>query len=105
MGGGSDIEAKSDKLRLPVDLLAISENHRHGGEYVYRDNWTTVKVFEDLLTQWRQGFGGPTGIDYKALPVVFDIRNIKSTDREVIFNGLQVMEAAAITEMKERAKS
>lgn len=61
-----------------------------------------VAIFTDMLTQWRVGANGATGLDYKSLPVVFSFRRIKAADRAEIFDGLQIMERAALKEMAER---
>lgn len=47
-----------------------------------------------MLTQWRVGPCGATGLDYAALPAVLNIRKVK--DREDVFECLQVMERAAL---------
>lgn len=52
-----------------------------------------------MLTQWRVGVNGVTGLDYAALPAVLDIRNVPVEDREDIFECVRVMEQAALKEI------
>lgn len=92
----SDPLKAATRLGLPLELVQESENFSHATEGVYPDNWMTVRVFTDLLTQWRMGYSGPVGLDYGAIPVVFRIRKVKPDDREHVFDGIRVMERAAL---------
>lgn len=60
-----------------------------------------LNVFNSLATQWRLGIKGPSGIDYSVLPVVMDLHNINQQDRTQLFADLQVMESAALEQMRE----
>ena len=104
MGGGSDKNEAASRLGLPVDLLDDSDTFKDTDQGIYPDCWPTVSVFCDMLTQWRVGPTGITGLDYQALPVVFRIRQIRKRDRAEIFNGLQIMERAALRAAIERHK-
>lgn len=88
---------------MPLELVMEAEGFKksdHDG--IYPDNWQTVGVFLDMLTQWRTGMNGATGLDYTALPVVLRIRKVALAEREDVFNGLQVMERAALTHMRRK---
>ncbi len=50
-------------------------------------------------TQWRVGMGGAIGLDYVALPLVAKALRIKLTPAR--FDGLRVMEGAALVVMGE----
>lgn len=102
MGGDGGKEAAAGRFGVPVDLLDDAENFRHADQGVYHDNMATVETFCDMLTQWRMGPTGPTGLDYQALPVVFRIRRIPRADHGDIFSGVQVMERAALKRILER---
>lgn len=57
-----------------------------------------VQLFIDMDTQWRRGgmSGARSGMDYTALPLVFDIRGIPKKQRAQMFDDLRVMEVAAL---------
>ena len=94
MGGGSDLSEAADRMGLPAELLQESEGYK--AVEIYPDNSATVSVFCDMATQWRVGPAGLTGMDYKALPVVLNMRGIKRDGREDLFDGLRVMERAVL---------
>ncbi|OAI11795.1 hypothetical protein A1507_19875 [Methylomonas koyamae] len=57
-------------------------------------------LFVSLGTQWRiGGMGDVIGLDYTAVDAVFRIRRIKN--RASLFDGLQVMEEAALAAFRE----
>jgi hypothetical protein len=105
IGGGSDVEETSNRLGLPLDLVKESESFRDVEGGIYPDNVQAVRLFYDMLTQWRVGVGGSTGLDYTALPVVMGIRKIKRKDRESLFESMQVMEHAALKSIKESSST
>jgi hypothetical protein len=88
------------RLGLPLDLVQDSEQARWC-DGIFLDNIPVVGVFRDMLTQWRVGAAGATGLDYSALPVVFRVRGIRGADRADVFDGLQIMERAALAAMRE----
>ena len=88
-------------MGIPKELAEESETFKHS-DGVYPDNWQSYQVFIDLLTQWRVGRSGITGLDYQALPVVLKIRGIKKRDRAEIFDCIQIMERAALKKVVER---
>ena len=49
-----------------------------------------------MLTQWRVGMAGATGLDYTALPAVFDLCGIKKKRRADVFDALRVLEGEAL---------
>ncbi len=68
---------------------------------LWPENMTTVEVFASMTTQWQTGMNGPTGLRYEALPVVLDLLGIAAPARRDVFDGLRVMERAALAEMRE----
>ena len=64
---------------------------------VWPENMPVVRLFDAMRTQWRVGFSGAYGLDYTPLPAVMDILGIE--DRAYAFEGLRVMEYAALHEM------
>lgn len=69
---------------------------------VWPDNWQTLQVFTDLMSQWNVGMNGVIGLRYEALPLVLKMHGIKRKRQREVFDGLRVMERAAITEINKR---
>ena len=63
---------------------------------IWPDNLAPFEVFAALQTQWRVGMGGPTGLDYAAVPVVMEMQEVAPGDRRRVFEDLRVMEAEAL---------
>lgn len=58
-----------------------------------------MRVFADMMSQWNVGTGGVIGLRYEALPLVLEIHGIRRKRQRDIFDGLRVMERAAVQEM------
>lgn len=69
---------------------------------VWPDNWPVLLVFSDLMSQWNAGMNGVIGLRYEALPLVLKLHGIKRKRQREVFDGLRVMESAAITEINKR---
>jgi hypothetical protein len=106
MGGGSDneeeIERKREFLRLAGLPEDLTEECKQEDEGVYPDNWQSVNLFLDMMTQWRVGMGGVIGLDYNALPVIWNARRIKTAERGDLLDDLKMMERAALAHLQER---
>jgi len=61
---------------------------------------TAVNVFCSLVTQWRVGPAGPTGLDYTAMVPVLDLLSVPAQERGALFEDVQTMERAALEEMR-----
>jgi hypothetical protein len=59
------------------------------------DCWETLMTWLRVQTQWRTGASGVIGLDYVAVDVV--LRRYRASDD--VFEGLQIMERAALREM------
>lgn len=99
VSGGGDIDAQAAATGMPVEFVAMAMGH--ADVEVYPDNWPVVRLFADMSTQWRVGMSGLVGLDYAALPVVMDLRGVAAADRGEVFDGLRVMESAALEELRE----
>lgn len=66
---------------------------------VWHDNRLAVRVFLAMGTQWRVGAGGPTGLDYGALPEIWRRLEVPPDERDAVFMDLRVLEGAALDEM------
>lgn len=51
-------------------------------------------VFLSMSTQWRQGSGGPTGLDYNALPIVMKFYKIERDEQ--LLNDLRILEGETL---------
>ena len=68
---------------------------------VWPDVWAALRVFEALGTQWRLSPGGPSGLDYTALPVVASMLGIGRRALGALFPDLRLMETEALATMAE----
>lgn len=82
-------------------MIAEAEGYQEA-DGIYPDNMRTVEIFDDMVTQWRVGMSGATGLDYSALPAVFEIRGVTTDEKEDIFNDLKIMERAALKAMSKK---
>ena len=69
---------------------------------VWPEHWDAVRFFLRLPTQWRYGMNGRTGLDYTAVLAMLREMRLPRDKREEIFAGVQVMEIAALEEMKRK---
>ena len=69
---------------------------------VWPENIAALNVFIAMNTQWRNGFSGPTGLDYNALPSVLRLTGIPRKEWADAFECVRVMEAEALRVMQER---
>lgn len=60
---------------------------------VWPDNLPALNILIAMDTQWRPN---RTGLDYSALPTVFDIHDVPKRDRQDVFECLRVMEGEAL---------
>jgi len=67
---------------------------------VWPENWQSVQVWTRAQTQWRMGFGGPTGLDYNGVEAV--MRQMKIEDTGDCFDRIQVLEAATLRIIEDR---
>lgn len=66
---------------------------------VWPDAWPAFCLFEALGTQWRLGPGGPSGLDYAAIPGTASMVGIKRSELVGAFGDLRVMEHEALAVM------
>ena len=67
---------------------------------VWDDNWQVVDLFLKLQTQWVVTMGGVVGLNYGSVDFCLKIYGIE--DKREIFEGLRVMEMAALQILNER---
>jgi len=73
-----------------------------GSIEVWPEHYQVYSVFIAMNTQWRTGMNGVTGLDYNALREVWDRTRTPEEDRDEIFYELQIMERAALEEIREQ---
>ena len=67
---------------------------------IWPENETAVELFHRVQTQWREGMGGPTGLDYAAAESV--IRLMDPDAPLETLDQLQVMELEALDVFREQ---
>lgn len=68
---------------------------------IWPENVETVSLFLRLSTQWVVGgMGGVVGLNYSSVKALLDILGIE--ERVELFDGLQVMERAALAVFSKR---
>jgi hypothetical protein len=73
---------------------------------VWPENWLIVEVFQAMDTQWRWTGGMQSyqaGLDFNALPATYEGLQVPRKRRAEVFQGLKVMERAALQVMHARA--
>lgn len=73
---------------------------------VWACNWPVLLAFLAVETQWqRNAFSGHiTGLDYRGVQAWLDMRYLSRRKRRDIFEGLQIMERAALDALPELPK-
>ena len=95
-------QQNAERLGIPIDLVMDAEGFRDEDTYIYPDNERAVMVFIDIMTQWRTGAAGAVGLDYNVLPMVFELRKIDGEERAEVFDGVRIMESAALETMRKK---
>ena len=72
---------------------------------IWPENWDAFRVFEKMLTQWRVGMAGATGMDYGVLPLVMGWCEIPEKQQKRVINVVQQMEGEALSFFSERSKA
>ena len=63
---------------------------------VWPESWPAVELYVRYQTQWLQGPGGPSGLNYAILFADLDRSGIEGEDREEIMDGVRVIEAEVL---------
>ena len=86
-------DAKIFGIELPPTKSKIDEDF-----VVYQENWDAVQMFMRGQTQWNVGMSGLIGLRYEIFILaggLFDVYDVE--DKRNTLEGLQVMEAAAMS--------
>ncbi|EGK71902.1 hypothetical protein METUNv1_01680 [Methyloversatilis universalis FAM5] len=84
--------------------LGLTEDDFAGQEFdVWPENWVPLQVLSAMQTQWRCGPAGAIGLDYNVLPEIWRRCKVPPAERDRVFSDLQVMEDAALAELRKPA--
>lgn len=74
------------------------EQQQDAAPELWLENAQTVDVFLVMTSQWNiSGMGGVVGFKYESLPGVLDLLEVPQQVRREVFDGLRIMERAAVT--------
>lgn len=68
---------------------------------VWPENWSTWCLWTEIRGQWRVGMGGAYAIDYGPLFSRMERLRLADDDWHAVFEGIRVIEAAALAAMKD----
>ncbi len=71
---------------------------------VWPENWDMWLLFSRMVTQWRNGFNGPTGLDYCAVYPLID-RMADADDWDYVLDVVRLMEAEALETMRDNREA
>lgn len=66
---------------------------------VWPESWPAVELYVRYQTQWLQGPGGPSGLNYAILFADLDRSGIEGEGREDIMDGIRTIEAEVLAEI------
>lgn len=82
-------------------MVAIAQATQAQEVHIWPENWPAFELFESLRTQWRAGFGGPTGLCYEAVYPLIDRLTTTREEWERLFEDIRLMEREALSVMQE----
>lgn len=99
------MEADLEAWGASDDVKSAYDKAQEADEFeVWAENWDTVQLFLLVQTQWRTGsMGGVIGLDYTAIASAVRFAEVDVTPE--IFDGLRIMESAAVTALNEETQS
>lgn len=59
---------------------------------VWPENWMTIDLYAQNHTQWIQGPGGPTGLNYLWFQSMLDRKGVAAGEAESVMDGIRVVE-------------
>jgi hypothetical protein len=91
-----------DKTLEAFGLIADDDLLQPKNFIVWDENAEILSVFLACCTQWRTSMSGIIGLDYGALFNVMAVLEV--ADRRKVFQGVQVMEFAALEKLSSEKK-
>ncbi|MHB0925885.1 MAG: DUF1799 domain-containing protein [Gallionellaceae bacterium] len=92
-------DAKPNDDGLIARLIKVVGSGEPETVEVWSENYQIKQVFSAMLSQWNVGMNGVIGLRYEALPLVLELHGIEAEQRREVFDGLRVMERAAVEEI------
>jgi hypothetical protein len=87
----------------PEQIAAVRLSTVQKDFEVWEENWDAVLMFVRMSTQWNTSMAGLTGLNYPSLEWLCKLYSVK--DPVAIFEGVQVMEAAALAALNSKRAS
>ena len=84
--------------------LPKAEKKKEEDYEVWEENWEAVMMFLRMQTQWTTSMAGYVGLKYEVLlgsGGLFDLYNVE--DRRDVLERIQLLEATALSELRERS--
>jgi hypothetical protein len=103
--GGVVDEREADLKALgasPEQIAALKLEAVEQHFEVWEENWDVVLMFVRMSTQWHTSMAGLTGLNYPSLEWLCKLYSVK--DPVAIFEGVQVMEMAALAVLNAKSK-
>ena len=72
--------------------------------HLWPEHEPALHLWHLVCTQWREGFGGRTGLDYASVQCVLRDEGLRGKQRRERFAELRVMEFAALAAWAEQRK-
>jgi hypothetical protein len=97
-------QAAADLLAMGFDESDIQTAQDEDSVPVYPEAADPLRLFSELITQWRMGPSGPTGLDHARRDTEARRLGLRTRRKRRAFDGLAVMESEALAYMCEQAK-
>jgi hypothetical protein len=68
---------------------------------VWPENWPALQLYASNRSQWIQGAGGPTGLNYSWFVSELQRKGVDSEEIDQIMDGLRVIEDAVLEKVYE----
>lgn len=96
-------QTEVDEALAAVGLVATAQLDIEETFSLWPENLPTFLLWQSVQTQWRTGgMGSATGLDYGGVQACMDLRGIRKKDRAQMFESLQAMENATLTEWEKK---
>jgi hypothetical protein len=100
-GGGKRVEDKTGEDAAAFGIVLPEQPKEESADFeVWDENWEIVMMFLRMQTQWTTTMAGYMGLRYDVMLCaggLFDLYNVNN--RREMLEGLQIMEAAALSEL------